>query len=104
MAPASTCLSTSFLHSAVCLHTLAILGRVQCVSSGVSPGVGVLVSPGWGPYIGIAAFGMCLSSPLLELGRLFSRLLCVTEPPPVMCERSHFVCVLSEFLCPYASK
>ena len=104
MAPACTCLSASFLHSAVCLHTLAILDRVQCVFSRMSPGLGVLVSPGWGPSIGIAEFGICSSSPLLELGRLLSRLLCIIEPPPAMCERNHFVCVLSEFLCTCASK
>ena len=46
LAPACTCLSASFLHSAVCLHTLAILDRVQCVFSRMSPGLGVLVSPG----------------------------------------------------------
>lgn len=85
------------LSSLSCLHTLAILGRVQCVFSRVCPGLGVLVSPGWGPSIGTSEFGMCSSSPLLELGRLFSRLLCVTEPPPAVCERNHFVCSFQSF-------
>ena len=65
--------------------------------SRMSPGLGVLVSPGWRPHTGNAEFGLCTSLPFLKLDRLFSRVLCITELPPAMCERNHFGGVLFFF-------
>ena len=84
------------------MHVLTHVMLSWTVFVRMSPGLGVLVSPGWRPYTGIAEFDICTSSPFLELDRLFFRVLCITELPPAMCERNHFVCVLFSFT--YASK